>query len=607
MRQNISRKNLNPKFDIRRSQLLSTYGIGSIVEVENQALMIADSEFWNTDSCEVVHDIRLERVMQSKGFIEPPVSSEDSISTVRFPTWYFSQGSRQLKKIDQWKSLIGARSPKAFDNQPYDATRGNCLLIPVGLVCICKNGHAQDFPWLEWAHKGKVSNDLIHKLKLKNSNNTGSISNMYVECTTCKIRQHLTKIFSKNEFPEIIKKYNVHCSGTNTWQQNRHHESCEAILEVVLRTASNFYFPNISSSVNIPFSDDNNITLIKNNPNYQALQANFSDEQIAQLLIKKISESTNIPENEVLRLVEKENSDENEELSSDEMEYRRAEYEVLKFIREYDEADGKLSIQQISSNKLTGENINLFDNVTLVHQLEVVNVLRSYSRVSSSENTSMTENSDSNDVFKSSKEVSLKRKDEKYVGMRFLGEGIFLSFDNRSINEWLLEFQDLPEFQNIMRKNTDFVDKEKYISPKYYMLHTFSHLLINELSEKSGYSSSAIKERIYFSEDPSTEMYGVLIYTSSSDSEGTLGGLVKQGVIDNLSEIIESLLSRAKWCSYDPVCIETDSQGKESLNAAACHACALISETSCENMNSFLDRRMVIGTPQNNKMGFFKS
>ncbi len=137
------------------------------------------------------------------------------------------------------------------------------------------------------------------------------------------------------------------------------------------------------------------------------------------------------------------------------------------------------------------------------------------------------------------------------------------------------------------------------------MIHTLSHLLIKELSLNSGYSASSLQERIYFSREDNFEMYGILLYTSSNDSQGTLGGLVKQGVPENLFSLISSAIEKAKWCSFDPICIETDGQGRDSLNAAACHACSLVSETSCEKMNVYLDRRTIIGTLEQPEIGFF--
>ncbi|WP_139026547.1 hypothetical protein [Loigolactobacillus coryniformis] len=96
-----------------------------------------------------------------------------------------------------------------------------------------------------------------------------------------------------------------------------------------------------------------------------------------------------------------------------------------------------------------------------------------------------------------------------------------------------------------------------------------------------------------------------MIYTSSADSEGTLGGLVRQGIPKNFFKMLKGAIEKARWCSFDPTCIDNEGQGRDSLNLAACHACALVSETSCERMNLFLDRAMLIGTLKNRELGFF--
>jgi hypothetical protein len=41
------------------------------------------------------------------------------------------------------------------------------------------------------------------------------------------------------------------------------------------------------------------------------------------------------------------------------------------------------------------------------------------------------------------------------------------------------------------------------------------------------------------------------------------------------------------------------------VNLAACHACALVSETSCEKRNTLLDRGLVTGSPDDPASGFF--
>ena len=101
-------------------------------------------------------------------------------------------------------------------------------------------------------------------------------------------------------------------------------------------------------------------------------------------------------------------------------------------------------------------------------------------------------------------------------------------------------------------------------------------------------------------------MNGVLIYTASGDSEGSLGGLVREGEPNNLENIIEKTLIKAQVCSYDPVCLDNKSQGLNGTNSASCHACSFLPETSCEEANQLLDRTTIIGNPEENLAGFFE-
>jgi hypothetical protein len=100
-------------------------------------------------------------------------------------------------------------------------------------------------------------------------------------------------------------------------------------------------------------------------------------------------------------------------------------------------------------------------------------------------------------------------------------------------------------------------------------------------------------------------MAGILIYTAAGDSEGTLGGLVRMGEPGRLEGVLENALAHAAWCSSDPVCIESKGQGPGSCNLAACHGCALLPETACEEYNRFLDRALVVGGLGKSELGFF--
>ncbi len=100
-------------------------------------------------------------------------------------------------------------------------------------------------------------------------------------------------------------------------------------------------------------------------------------------------------------------------------------------------------------------------------------------------------------------------------------------------------------------------------------------------------------------------MAGLLVFTSSPDADGTLGGLARQGLTDNLARVFEDCLASMEWCSSDPLCIAGLHGMSDPANGAACHACLLASETSCEEFNSFLDRSTLVGTPSAAELGFF--
>jgi len=143
---------------------------------------------------------------------------------------------------------------------------------------------------------------------------------------------------------------------------------------------------------------------------------------------------------------------------------------------------------------------------------------------------------------------------------------------------------------------------------RYLLVHTLAHVLINQLVFECGYSTASLRERLYISADQNAAMAALLIYTAAGDSEGTLGGLVRLGRPDRLGPVIQRALSRASWCSADPVCSEhLGGQGSRLANLAACHACVLLPETSCETINQGLDRAMIVGTPDGRERGFMST
>ena len=81
------------------------------------------------------------------------------------------------------------------------------------------------------------------------------------------------------------------------------------------------------------------------------------------------------------------------------------------------------------------------------------------------------------------------------------------------------------------------------------------------------------------------------------------------GKAGHLEPVSRRALEGAEWCSADPGCMEMGArggQGPDSCNLAACHNCALVPETACEEFNRFLDRAVAVGEMSNRDAGYFR-
>jgi hypothetical protein len=195
------------------------------------------------------------------------------------------------------------------------------------------------------------------------------------------------------------------------------------------------------------------------------------------------------------------------------------------------------------------------------------------------------------------------------------GEGIFLRFDLAAVQEWEARTAVVARVTSLRQRiAADLREDEAMpdVSARFLLIHSFAHALMRQLSLACGYSSSALRERLYVGEAPH-EMAGILIHTGSPDSEGTLGGLVRQGRSGLLVATMLGALTDMSWCSSDPLCIMGTATLSSPRNAAACHACLLVPETSCQHFNLSLDRGMLVGLPEESgrptdtQLGFFRS
>ena len=183
--------------------------------------------------------------------------------------------------------------------------------------------------------------------------------------------------------------------------------------------------------------------------------------------------------------------------------------------------------------------------------------------------------------------------------LELYGEGIFFTLDEALLQRWesgrvLQERVDAFAKRHVQRAGQGILELEVEVSPRFLLCHTLAHLMIRALDAEAGYPAASLKERIYCATGKAP-MAGILIYVAVADEEGSLGGLMELARPERFLRLLTGAFEAAAWCSLDPVCAEQEGHGPDLLNRAACHACALVPETSCPYGNVLLDRGFVRG------------
>jgi hypothetical protein len=382
---------------------------------------------------------------------------------------------------------------------------------------------------------------------------------------------------------------------------------------VVQKGASNVYFPHVRSSIYLPqwekSIDRRLVEILERNWNF--LTRRMENGQFQIMTFELVAER-NFPEDKVeyyteklLDAAEKRLSGSDNSIDDDSEEsYRKMEYDAI-----LSEAGGENQDFFVTRNPAanyddaeSGSAINSgFTSIGLLHKLRETRAFIGFSRWLPEDGKSLEEKKDF---------IKLGRSITWLPAVVVKGEGVFFEFNEARLNEWAKRQEVKARADHLSANyNQSRVARgqnQRLITPQFLLIHTFAHLVINQFSYECGYGSSALRERIYCNFESTTEtMHGVLIYTASGDSEGSLGGLVRQGKPGNMETIVYNAIENSRWCSSDPICIDTHGQGFNSCNLAACHNCALLPETCCEESNMLLDRAMLIGTLDNPSIGYF--
>lgn len=587
-----------PPGEIRRSQIVTTFGAGAMVDLTEKSVLICGTDHWRYggggEARAVIREPRLARIVASRlstlgieldsraPFRAPPTTTGDGLSpaqgieVVEFPTWFVCQ--RPDCRALFSPAVLPRSGPVKHDGC------GKWESVPVRFVATCRSGHLEEFPWSYFVHEhGSCANP---KLKLLEGA-TGDLGEIRVECV-CGARRSLTQA--------LIENKNPYCTGARPWlgMSGDTREPCDEHVRLLVRTATNTYFSHCESALSIPEAVNElrqrvlsvhhliatataaTLPVFRQIPDVSRALGDASDEDVLAMLTKiKAGEPERV---EGLRTAE----------------YRQFLAQPLDR-GEVPRRDADFFARRLASKHVEGLPPAI-EHIVLAHKLREVRVQLGFTR---------------------SEPVSPDLEGEFNLGVRLApvglnttwlpaseihGEGLFLSLREAAVRDWESR-RAVREREAELRDGHEASRRGQETSLpfpgiRFYLLHSLSHLLITAISLECGYSASSIRERIYCAEsEAELPMAAILLSTGTPGSEGTLGGLVEQGRA--LGQHLRRALESAKLCASDPLCAAHSPRADHAerfLEGAACHGCLYLAEPCCERFNRYLDRALVVPT-----------
>lgn len=564
---------------VRASETVVPYGPGAIVDILGQSFMVPTGDRW--PSVKVRTEVHSDRLASALGVEQlwaaptthtPEKGSVPGLEFVRFPGWLFCQVCRRMVK---W-------SPKLETGGAPHCVNGACdgRLVPMRFVLVCtENSHVSDVPWGDWAHRGGEGTcKSKEQLRFKTLGGSGDgLSSLEIGCEACGARRSLGELRR-----DKLATDGFTCRGNQPWEYEW--GSCGKPLDAQQRGATSLHFSDTASAIDIPHVESRASEVedaVRQHLVFGSLAVVPSP--LRDQLVDQIASDLGITTEQVLAVADQDDASGGirEIMSSLQAE----EFEAF-----VGAVTGKTGMQDFRTRAIkllpkgqdaSDQIVSRIRDVVLVDRLRDVRVIRGFRRYSP----------DSEPIAA----VPTQPFEKSWLpAAEGYGEGIFIRFDPDAVREWAAQNMVQTLAATLLQnQNQSILGRRLHVvSGEYVLLHTFAHLLMRELAFSSGYAAASLKERIYCEADGD---YGVFIYTTTSDVEGTLGGLVRQGEAHQLVPVIMRALEQAAWCPNDPVCAESEPQSIDGLNLAACHACSLASETSCESSNLLLDRTFVVG------------
>ena len=559
--------------EVRRSQVVTTYGPGSLIPIDEHSYMVAGLDNWDASDMSLeIHEPRLERYLGVEGFRLPPSSDGDQrgardIPVIKFPRIHICSKCERLGRYRDVAGVGGACSTCSS------------RLVTSRFIVVCESGHVSDFPYHRWVHRGtNVPEGLEHQLSLKAEGRSASLDDIKVNCS-CGAMRAMRGALGKNAMAGVVL-----CFGDQPWLRGSDPVACEHLPRAVQRGASNVWQPLTESAISIPpWSDEASRYVDRYWNALLVMPRDILDTAVRAMLREQVG----IHADEVLAVIS-----ERQRLmdgpSPTPTGLREQEHSALQRGR----LDEGRKQQFVCILPDPAEVIPApVADLRLVTRLREIRALTGFYRL---QRPRAGESG-----------APLSRKPLRWLpAIEVSGEGVFVGLDLEAVRRW----EDLSAVRARIARLGGSNDPdgqplppERVPTPRRVLVHTLAHALIDQWSLDCGYPSASLRERLYVGE----EMAGFLVYTATSDSAGSLGGVVGMAKEGRFARSLAEAIARAAWCSNDPLCVESGAVGVDARNLGACHACVLLPETSCEIGNTLLDRGVLIGA-DDGCPGFFE-
>jgi hypothetical protein len=574
---------------VRRGQVITTYGPGALIDLPRHSAIVGGLDTWpKTSDLDEILEPRLTRKLQMMTSVvaprlyAPPAAENDpreptrGIGVWRFPEWFVVQEAGGGEERERSRRLVhrkGLDDKGRFDGRPVVATR---------FVRACPKGHVDDLDWQRFVHG--VENACRRQLWLDERGTSGDLGDLVVRCECGKSR-------SLYESTQLEMNPLGTCRGARPWLGRNANEDCNLPSRLLIRTASNAYFPQVVTVLSLPDRGSGVETAVQEL--WDLLQAVDSVASLA--VFKRLPKVTEIltpySDDEVLGAIRAVKGG-----GAQEKPVKQVELDALLAAPEGFGDDVPVD-HNFHARRLPDHSwrhtkrSDGIEAVIQLHRLREVLALVGFTRFEAV-------TPDINGEYETDVErAQIALEPSWFPAVENRGEGMFVQLRAAAVMSWLARPPVKDRLNALGSGHQHWMKDRKSQRPfpggPYVLLHTLSHLLIQSLAMRCGYPASSIRERIYA--DIADRRFGILLYTGSPDAEGTLGGLVQQA--RHLEDHLVQALRVSALCSNDPVCAQhVPGKSLESrwLHGAACHGCALVTETSCEMRNDYLDRALVV-------------